>query len=210
MEIWQEKAEIRKQALARRRAQTQRDEFSRQIVAQLTRRLEFQQAATIMFYVDMRTEVQTRPYLPLALVEGKRIVVPFCDGDELGLFHLESLSELELGTFRVLEPRREMRSLAAKTVAASELDLVVVPGVAFDRHGARLGYGRGYYDRLLRRVRADTWRIALAFECQLFPAIPVVPDCDVCMNSIITEQAIYEATVGDFSRSDSRYNPAVP
>lgn len=193
MELWQEKAGLRQQALARRRAQPQKDELSGRILARLCERTEYAQARTVMFYVDMRSEVRTRPFLPHALASGRRIVVPFCADNELGLFHLESLDELGLGTFQILEPRPELRASPAKTVSAADLDLVVVPGVAFDRRGGRLGYGRGYYDRLLRCVRTDTRLIALAFECQLFPAVPTIPDRDVCMDVVITEQAVYGA-----------------
>jgi 5-formyltetrahydrofolate cyclo-ligase len=66
----------------------------------------------------------------------------------------------------------------------------MVPGVAFDRSGARMGHGKGYYDKLLQHARKDAPLVALAFECQLFPEIPVAPH-DIFMDLIITEKAIY-------------------
>jgi 5-formyltetrahydrofolate cyclo-ligase len=70
------------------------------------------------------------------------------------------------------------------------LNLVMVPGVAFDRRGARMGHGKGYYDKLLEHARPDTPLVALAFECQLFDEIPTA-EHDVFMDKIITEKAIY-------------------
>jgi 5-formyltetrahydrofolate cyclo-ligase len=66
----------------------------------------------------------------------------------------------------------------------------MVPGVAFDKTGARMGHGFGYYDKLLEQVRPDAALVALAFECQLFPAIPT-QEHDIFMDKIITEKAIY-------------------
>ena len=150
---------------------------------------EYQHAETVMFYVDVRSEVRTRSALEAALDSGKRIVVPYCAGDDLGLFHLEAMDELEIRTFGILEPCDRLRALPEKKVNATELDLILVPGVAFDRRGGRLGHGRGYYDRLLRDARLDTPLVALAFECQLFPEIPT-EEHDVFMDKVITENEI--------------------
>jgi 5-formyltetrahydrofolate cyclo-ligase len=143
-----------------------------------------------MYYIDVRTEVRTRQHLPQALAGDKRIVVPYCVNDVLELFHLEDMDELAIGMYRILEPRDELRAVAAKRVPVEELDLVMVPGVAFDRRGARMGHGKGYYDKLLEHARPDTPLVALAFECQLFPEIPT-QDHDVFMDKIITEREIY-------------------
>jgi 5-formyltetrahydrofolate cyclo-ligase len=67
----------------------------------------------------------------------------------------------------------------------------MVPGVAFDRRGARMGHGKGYYDKLLEHARPDTKLVALAFECQLFPEIPVQQH-DIFMDKLITEAAVYQ------------------
>jgi len=188
----QEKAWIRQRAHANRRAQENKDALSRQILAKAMDLPEYEQAFTAMFYVDVRSEVRTRFALPKALESSKRIVVPYCDGGDLKLFHLEALDELDTRTFGILEPREGLLALPEKSVDAGELDLILVPGVAFDRRGARLGHGKGYYDKLLVNVRPDTPLIALAFECQMFPEIPVETH-DVFMNRVITENAVYRA-----------------
>ncbi len=189
-ELRHEKARIRQEAHANRRAQESKDVLSRQILAKALSLPEYERAITAMFYVDVRSEVRTRFALSEAVQGGKRVVVPYCAGNDLKLFHLEALDELETRTFGLLEPRKEFLALPEKSVDASELDLILVPGVAFDRRGARLGHGKGYYDKLLVNVRPDTPLVALAFECQMFPEIPVETH-DVFMDKVITENAVY-------------------
>ena len=184
------KKSIREQAHAARQAQTNKDEVSQAIVDRFMQLPEYQQAQTVMFYVDVRTEVRTRQALPAALTSGKRIVIPYCVEGELELFHLESMDELELGMYRILEPKAELRGILAKRTPVEELDLVMVPGVAFDRRGGRTGHGKGYYDKLLEHALSKTPLIALAFECQLFPEIPM-QEHDIFMDKVVTEAAIY-------------------
>lgn len=145
---------------------------------------------TVMFYVDVRSEVRTRHTLPDALASGKRIVVPYCQNNELELFILENMEELAVGMYKILEPRPELRDLPQKRLTAVDLDLIMVPGVAFDQAGGRMGHGFGYYDKLLQHARADTPLIALAFECQLFPEIPTQAH-DIFMDKIVTEKTTY-------------------
>lgn len=184
------KQRIREQAHANRNAQPEKDALSARICAAFVALPEYAAAKTVLYYVDVRSEVRTRPALPAALTHGKRIVVPWCnDRGELELFHLQDMGELAVGMYKILEPKPELRSLPAKQVDVKSLDLVMVPGVAFDRRGARMGHGKGYYDKLLEHARADAPLVALAFECQLFPEIPTQAH-DVFMDKIITENEI--------------------
>jgi len=186
------KQQIREQAHANRNAQENKDELSQQIVAKFMALPEYQAATTVLFYLDVRSEVRTRHSLQAALESGKKIVVPYCiEGNELELFHLESLEELSVGMYKILEPKLELRDLPAKKVPVQEIDLIMVPGVAFDRHGGRTGHGKGYYDRLLDDARPETPLVALAFECQMFEEIPMQSH-DVSMDRVITESAIYD------------------
>lgn len=185
------KKSIREQAHAARQAQPDKDGVSQQVMARVMQLPEYQRAKTVMFYVDVRTEVRTRQALPEALASGKRVVIPYCVDGELELFHLESMDELELGMYRILEPKAELRSVAAKRTPVEELDLILVPGVAFDRRGGRTGHGKGYYDKLLEHALSATPLVALAFECQLFPEIPM-QDHDIFMDKVVTEAAVYE------------------
>lgn len=190
LDLQERKNQLREQAHANRKAQPDKEEVSRQIVDRLVARPEYAAAKTVMYYIDVRTEVKTRHALPDALASGKRIVVPFCVEGELELFLLESMEELSVGMYKILEPREDLRSVLEKRVAVEELDLVVVPGVAFDPRGARMGHGMGYYDKLLEHARPDTPLIALAFDCQVFPEIPV-QEHDVFMDLILTESTVH-------------------
>jgi 5-formyltetrahydrofolate cyclo-ligase len=187
----EQKKRIREQAHANRNAQPNKDELSQAICAAFVALPEYTRARTVMYYIDVRSEVRTRHYLPTALTQGKKIVVPWCnDQGELELFHLESMEELAVGMYKILEPKPELRRLPHKVVGAEELDLVMVPGVAFDRAGGRMGHGKGYYDKLLQHARPDTPLVALAFECQMFDAIPMQPH-DIHMDKIVTEKDVY-------------------
>lgn len=185
------KQAIREQAHANRNAQENKDELSRQIVTRFMGLPEYQQASTVLFYLDVRSEVRTRHSLEEALQSGKRIVVPYCVDGELELFHLEHMDELSVGMYKILEPKPELREIAAKDIPVAEIDLIMVPGVAFDRRGGRTGHGKGYYDKLLEHARPTTPLVALAFECQMFEEIPMQSH-DVFMDKVITEAAVYE------------------
>ena len=189
--IRERKDSLRKQAHASRNAQENKDELSRRIVGAFMSLPEYALAETVMFYIDVRSEVRTRHDLALALTSGKTIVVPWCNADgELELFRLDNMDELEVGMYKILEPRGELRSLAEKQVNVETLDMIMVPGVAFDRRGARMGHGKGYYDKLLQHARSNTPLVALAFECQLFDEIPVA-NHDIFMDTLITEDHVY-------------------
>lgn len=184
------KQAIRQAAYDNRRDQTNKDEVSAIITDRFMDLPEYHGAQTVMFYVDVRDEVRTRQALPAAIASGKRIVIPYCVEGELELFHLESMEELEVGMYKILEPREQLRTVASKRLQPADLDLVMVPGVAFDRQGGRTGHGKGYYDKLLEHARQDAPLIALAFESQMFPEIPCESH-DVYMDKVVTETSTY-------------------
>jgi 5-formyltetrahydrofolate cyclo-ligase len=198
-----DKNELRRTAHDNRNKQEDKDKLSRSIVGKFMSMPEYAAASTVMFYIDVRSEVRTRHILPRVLTKiipnyatkyrniDKKVVVPWCNDDgELELFHLESMDELETGMYGILEPSQELRRLPQKQVELKELDLIMVPGVGFDATGARMGHGKGYYDKLLENARQDTPLVALAFECQMFEEIPVAAH-DVYMDKIITEKKCY-------------------
>jgi 5-formyltetrahydrofolate cyclo-ligase len=182
------KAFIRELARKNRIAQKNKDEVSLTICGKFTALPAYTAAKTVMWYVDAGSEVRTRHTLPAALKHGKRVVVPWCvvETNELALFLLEDMSELVVGAYKILEPREDLRALPAKQVKAEELDLVMVPGTAFDLRGGRMGQGKGYYDRLLANARPDAPLVGMAFDCQIFDQIPVSAH-DVFMDQVLTE-----------------------
>jgi 5-formyltetrahydrofolate cyclo-ligase len=179
---------IRELARKNRVAQKNKSILSADIVAKFTALASYKSAKTVMWYVDAGSEVRTRYELPDALNDGKRVVVPWCvvESNTLELFLLEDMEELVEGAYKILEPKEELRRLPRKTVKPEELDLVMVPGTAFDKRGGRMGQGKGYYDRLLAGVRPDAPLVALAFDCQIFEEIPVDAH-DVFMDVVLTE-----------------------
>lgn len=195
--IMERKGKMRREAYDRRAAQENKDEISAQAVARLMALQEYQDAKTVMWYIDCRSETRTKPELLEEVAKGeKKIVVPYCTVDEkgdnkLGLWHMESLEEMVVGKWNILEPPKEMWGNPDKEPPAEELDMVMVPGVGFDRTGGRMGNGQGYYDRLLERVRPDCSLVALCYESQLFDKILVAPH-DVYMDFVVTEDAVYK------------------
>jgi 5-formyltetrahydrofolate cyclo-ligase len=195
LELAERKNLLRRRAYDARNAQPNKDEVSREALERFFSLPEYQHAHTIMWYIDCRSELRTRHHLPAALQSEKQIVVPYCTVDrgghnKLGLWRLESFDELVVGKWSILEPPRERWEEADRIVRAAELDLVMVPGVAFDRQGARMGNGQGYYDRLLQQVRPDCRLVGLCYESQLFDRLAVGPH-DVFMHRIVTEAAVY-------------------
>ena len=184
------KTAIRKQAHENRKSQEDKEAVSITIMNRFMELPEYDAARTVMFYVDVRDEVRTRQALPAALATGKRIVVPYCVDGELELFWLEVMDELELGMYRILEPKNELRDVVHKRLQPEDLDLIMVPGVAFDKNGGRTGHGKGYYDKLLEHAKPETPLVALAFECQMFDEIPM-DHHDIFMDKVVTENNVY-------------------
>ena len=187
-----DKSEIRSEAFRRRRAQDDKDGVSARVLDRACGLPEYRHARIVLYYVDARSEVRTRPHLNAALAAGKTVLVPWCDeGGELQLFRLNDAAELEVGMYDILEPPKSMRRRPDRVALAKDVDLAFVPGVAFDGRGGRVGHGKGYYDKLLGGVRPDSPLVALAFECQLFEEVPTEPH-DIHMDYVVTEDRLIE------------------
>lgn len=184
------KQELRARGLALRRNLPNHDQLSRRVTERLMRLPEYQAAMHLGVYVGTASEVQTLPVIQSAWSLGKRTAVPCCLGDELELFWIEDLGELSPRTLGILEPKAEIRAMPQRRAPVTSLDLIIVPGVAFDRSGGRLGHGKGYYDRLLQAIPVGTASIALAFACQVFPEVPML-DRDVFVDVVVTESALF-------------------
>ena len=120
-----------------------------------------------------------------ALAFGKRVVLPKVVGTGLELFEISDLDrDVSPGAWGIPEPHEP------RPVRLGEIDLIVVPGAAFDKHGNRLGYGAGFYDKLLAGFPGAT--VALAFEAQIVPLVPADLH-DIAVGKIVTERRVIEA-----------------
>ena len=158
-----------------------RSEAIRRKVFRLT---AFRRAKTVCCYVALPYEVQTWRMIEEMLSRGKRVVVPVMQPrtKRLRLSDVRNpATELARSAFGVLEPIRT----ALRAVRVRDVDLVLVPGLAFDRHGHRLGHGQGYFDRFLSRVPRTTPTVGLAFRFQLLDRLPTTPH-DRAVSTILT------------------------
>ena len=185
------KSELRKQLRTLRSEQVAKRAASQIICQRLAELPAYRSARVVMHYVDVRSELQLRAVIQREGGGAKRVVVPYCDGDDLAPWELKDWNELTSGAFGILEPRDDLRLAADRFVTPECIDLICVPGVGFDRQGNRLGSGRGYYDRLLPKLRPDAIKIGLAYECQVVREIPVESH-DVPMDFILTEASVYD------------------
>lgn len=184
------KAEIRARSFQYRRELADKDRRSEDACSRFCSRSAYATAKTVLVYLHIRTELRTTSLVTNLRRDGKEIVIPFCVGNNLKLFRFSDPAELAVGGFGILEPLDSLRCLPEKLARPHELDLLAVPGVAFDRRGGRIGHGRGYFDRLLRRVRPDAITLGLAFDCQLFDRVPMEAH-DVPLDGVVTESATY-------------------
>lgn len=185
------KSDLRRKAYAARRAQEHKERIGHKVCTCLMQLPEYKRSHTVMWYLSHRSELPTHPAIPQALASEKRIVIPYCSkSGQLNLWQLHTLRELAPGSYGILEPPKERWGESSRKIDPAELDLIIVPGVGFDRRGNRLGNGQGYYDRFLTLIPAQTSLIALCYESQLFDEIPVAPH-DVPMHKILTEKQIY-------------------
>jgi 5-formyltetrahydrofolate cyclo-ligase len=178
------KIKIRKQVLAARDSMLpgQRTAKSREIGERLFALPEFKSARIVMFFASFRSEVETGLMIQRALISGKRVILPKVTGKDLALFEIRDFEkDVSPGAWGIPEP------VASRPIDLAEIDLIIVPGVAFDDRGNRLGYGAGFYDKLLPAFTKTT--VALAFELQIVPQIHADPH-DVPVKKIVTEKSV--------------------
>ncbi len=170
---------LRKQISAAERLKKSRD-----IADRLIHLKPFQEAMSVHIYLSVREEVSTQYLVEAAKNLKKQIVIPVVDALNKTLFFSEYIpgepEKLEYGPFLTLQPKPQF----LKKVDAGEIELWVVPGIAFDENGNRLGYGGGYYDRALSQNEKPV--LGLAFETQLVAQLPA-ESTDVPVDMIVTE-----------------------
>jgi 5-formyltetrahydrofolate cyclo-ligase len=145
----------------------------------------YAEAACLSCYVSMGNEVDTHAIVRQAIAAGKRVAVPLCrKGRKLVHRQIATLGDLTPSQFGLLEPTDPSLS----EVDPSAFDLILVPGLAFDRSGNRIGFGAGYYDGFLSQTAAP--KVALAYDFQLIDRVPVEPH-DVPLNAVVTESGFH-------------------
>ncbi|MBZ0157443.1 MAG: 5-formyltetrahydrofolate cyclo-ligase [Alphaproteobacteria bacterium] len=179
------KASIRREVLSRRDSiasalRSGKDEAIRKSLYFLS---AYQSARFILLYASFRSEVDTFEMIRHCLTQGKRVALPRVDSakGELFLYEIRGMDDLAAGCWGIREPIPSPE----RERGVQEMDLIIVPGVAFDEQCNRLGYGKGYYDKLLREKRAKA--VALAYEEQIVASLPAETH-DIKMDAIITDQ----------------------
>ncbi|EEK77144.1 5-formyltetrahydrofolate cyclo-ligase [Bacillus cereus] len=181
----EEKLRLRKQIIEHMNSLSEEryTTLSEQIAFSLYAQKEWAEAKTIGITLSMENEVNTYPIIEKAWEEGKKVVVPKCNKET------RTMSFRQLSTFDQLETvymnLREPIPVLTEEVDADEIDLQIVPGVAYTERGERIGYGGGYYDRYLVHYKGKT--LSLAYEFQMVQHIPVEP-FDKNVEKIITEK----------------------
>ena len=185
-----QKEKLRKEALKRRDAlpEEQREYKSRRIAETISKLPEFRAAQTVLLFASYSSEVDTWPLIRQALDAGKTVALPRVEEDRwvLSIRRVRDLGkDLQLSRWGIMEPEEH-----CQLVELDKLDFVLVPGVAFDEQGRRLGYGGGFYDNLLRSLPArddGPALVAVAFEMQVVAKVPG-DRSDVPIPLIVTEQ----------------------
>ncbi len=130
---------------------------------------EFKAARTIFFFASFRSEVNTFDMIQRALDEGRRAVLPRVEGQDLGLYEVRSLDELVPGYMKIPEPSVLTDD---RKVSINDVELIIAPGAAFDEAGNRIGYGGGFYDRLLSELQKPVPVITPTYEEQVIGSVP--------------------------------------
>lgn len=180
MNIDEEKKEIRKKIKDLKKEVSLNDKKKRSlnILDKLEENISFNQATTVMLYWSMDDEVYTHDFV-LKWADKKKIILPCVNGDKLELRVFKGLENLVEGdTFGILEPSGEIFE------DIDSIELIIVPGVAFDKLNNRMGRGKAYYDKLL--TTTNSAKIGICFDFQLLERVPV-NQFDVKMDAIITE-----------------------
>lgn len=144
----------------------------------------FRNSLKIALYYPVRNEVDTLDVFSHCLESGKDVYFPRVSGLTLSFHRVHDLAELTPGAYGIPEPSPE-----SDAIEPGNLDLILVPGVAFDRSGRRLGYGKGYYDRAMINTALHK-RVSLAYGFQVLDSVPAGKN-DLGTGTVVTESAVF-------------------
>lgn len=188
--IIQEKKILRKQISSVKKLIPLEEKIRRSdaVMERLLEHPEYKNSKKILFYWSMDDEVFTKQTVIQAYNEGKEVYLPVVEGDNLRIRLFEGAAAMVAGeSFAIPEPSDD-----SPEVFVDDIDLVVVPGVAFDAQCSRMGRGKGYYDRLLSAATKEgrPYTIGVCFDFQLVPKVPV-EECDKPLDCVISETSLY-------------------
>ncbi|MBR2471936.1 MAG: 5-formyltetrahydrofolate cyclo-ligase [Clostridia bacterium] len=185
-----DKSALRKEFLAKRKALLDelKNKYSKQICGHIMNMPQFERAKTVAAYSAIGSEVDLSP---VVFESGKEIALPVCvEGDTLVFKKVGDKTTLEKGTFGIAEPKETQPEILPE-----EIDLILVPGAVFDKSGGRIGYGKGYYDRILPHLSKECTIIGVAYSIQIADGIETEPH-DIKVSLIVTEEGIHECING--------------
>ncbi len=174
-----EKSEIRKDIIAKRKqlSETEYQKRSDCICRKIMETPSFQKASVVYAYFAVQKEVSLGSVFEECFRQGKVLALPRVEGKEIFFYQVNSMEDLEEGSFHVMEPKERCQK-------APKADLILVPGVAFTHAGGRLGYGGGFYDRFFEKNSMDS--IGVGFSFQVLRELPLEQH-DICLNRILSD-----------------------
>lgn len=189
-DISNKKKQIRKDILEVRRSMDidKKDTYDTLIEKSFFESSFYKEAKNIFIYISYDSEINTKRIINRAINERKNIYVPRTEFDTklMNAVKINDFSNLVESRYGILEPKKE-----EPFIDPNELDLIVVPGVAFDKNGGRIGYGAGYYDRYFKRIneknKARITKLALIYDFQLIDEVPTDEE-DVLIDAVLTEK----------------------
>lgn len=157
---------------------------SQKIIKKLIKTKEYQESNTIALYSSIASEVETKELIKVSL-KDKLVVLPkIKENNTMEFFKINNLEDLIIGKFNIKEPRVENK----KPIKKEEIDLMIIPGICFDKSKNRIGYGKGYYDKYLANSKIK--KIGICYEEQITEKIES-NNKDIKMDYLITENKIY-------------------
>ena len=174
-----DKLQLRRAIRERKRAMTEEEIVSRseKLMELFLASDAYKNANTIYGYLPYNQEVRTVPMLEQALKDGKKVAVPKCYGDQMEFIYLDDLTKVEKGYANIPEP------IADEPIARDATALVLMPGLAFDPQGHRIGYGGGFYDKYLSAEPGHP-TLALCYEFQMLPHLET-EEHDIPVDTVI-------------------------
>lgn len=184
------KSSIRKRILALRNAISTEEllKMSEAICQRVLRIPVVQTADVVLCYAGYKSEVMTDTLMHELLKQGKKVYLPKVTGDEMDFYRIHNMSDLAEGFMNIPEPAEHCKELFSQSEDSKVV--MILPGCAFSKKGTRIGYGKGYYDRYLKRIPCNE-RIALCYELQLVARI-MADEHDIPVTQLVTEQQIIQ------------------